>query len=286
MKAVPCSATEFWQNQLASLLVLAAATDQSQEFKRQAKQQQGPDVSLLSPKLQQQWDHAKNAHLGNVNITPHSSRKVHWICSDCPDGHLHQWEARVYNRTDNDGCPLCSGVRVCPHNSVATKAPNVAASWDSTANQGTPHDSTANSHFKKQWHCLGCGHRWLARISSRIALQSGCPDCFKRRKHALQSLRHPTLAECNHPLLQDWDTEANAKEGLFPDKLRLGSNKRVHWVCHKCPLGSTHKWVATINSRALAGSGCSCCGGRTACKCNSLSSLYPGIAQEWDYCTE
>ena len=99
----------------------------------------------------------------------------------------------------------------------------------------------------------------------------------------MSKVRHPTLAECNHPLLQDWDTEANAKEGLFPDKLRLGSNKRVHWVCHKCPLGLTHKWVSKINSRALAGNGCSCCDGKTACKCNSLPSLYPGIAQEWDH---
>jgi len=45
----------------------------------------------------------------------------------------------------------------------------------------------------------------------------------------------------------------------------------------------THKYVSTVTSRALLGSGCSCCGGRTACKCNSLPSLYPEVAQEWDY---
>ncbi len=188
----------------------------------------------------------------------------------------------MYNRTDNANCPFCIGKRVCQHNSVATTAPDVAASWDSTANEGTPHDFTANSHFKKHWHCLVCGHKWQALISSRTARQSGCPGCFNTRR-AMSKVRHPTLAECNHPLLQDWDTEANAKEGLFPDKLRLGSNKRVHWVCHKCPLGLTHKWVSKINSRALAGNGCSCCDGKTACKCNSLPSLYPGIAQEWDH---
>ena len=267
-----------------SLLTLAAATQQTQDFSQKAKQQQGPNVSLLSPKLQQQWDHAKNVHLGNINITPHSNRKVHWICHDCPDGHPHQWEALVRSRTANDGCPLCTGQRVCKHNSVATKAPDVAATWDSTANDGTPHDFTANSTFKKQWHCLVCGHKWLARIGSRIAKQDGCPKCARLSFSRQHPVRHPTLAGCNHPLLKDWDSEANAKEGLFPDKLTLGSSKRVHWVCHKCPLGLTHKYVSVVNSRTLAGHGCPCCSGRTACECNSLLSLYPEIAQEWDFC--
>jgi len=188
----------------------------------------------------------------------------------------------VTNRTKNDGCPFCKGKKVCQHNSVATIAPDVAASWDSTANEGTPHDFTANSHFKKQWHCSVCGHKWQAIIHGRVGQKSGCPECYNL-KRARPKVRQPTLAECNHSLLKEWDTEANAKERLFPDKLTLGSQKRVHWLCHKCPLGVTHKWVASINSRALLGSGCSCCGGRTACKCNSLPSLYPDIAQEWDY---
>jgi len=188
----------------------------------------------------------------------------------------------VTGRTNNDGCPFCSGQRVCQHNSVATKAPDVAATWDSTANDGTPHDFTAASNCRKQWHCPVCGHKWLAHIHSRTRQKSGCPECYNL-KRARPKVRHPTLAECNHPLLKEWDTEANAKEGLFPDKLRLGSNKRVHWVCCKCPLGMMHKYVSTVNSRALLGSGCSCCGGRSACKCNSLPSLYPNIARDWDY---
>ncbi len=227
--------------------------------------------------------HATNAHLGNILITPHSHRKVHWACHDCPDGHPHQWEAQVTSRTKNDGCPFCAGRKVCQHNSVASKAPEVAASWDSTANDGTPHDFTANGSFTKQWHCPVCGHKWLASISHCVGQSSGCPMCYNL-KRAEPRVRQPTLAECNHALLKEWDTEANAKEGLFPDTLTLGSNKPVHWTCCKCPLGLPHKWVATMNRRALAGNGCSCCAGRTACQCNSLPSLYPGIAQEWDCC--
>ncbi len=214
-------------------------------------------------------------------ITPLSRREVHWTCPECPDGHPHQWEARVAGRTNYEGCPFCLGKRVCQHNSVATKSPSVAASWDSTANDGTPHDFTANSHYRKQWHCHVCGHKWLAQILSRVAWQNGCPECYNV-KRAGPRKRLPTLAECYHPLLKDWDTEANAKEGLLPDKLTLGSHKRVHWVCHKCPLGLTHKYTSSVNSCALAGSGCSICHGFSTCKCNSLPSLFPDLAQQWD----
>ena len=46
-----------------------------------AAQQGGPDISGLDPSLQQQWDHAANAHLGNVDIGPQSNKKVG--CDHC-----------------------------------------------------------------------------------------------------------------------------------------------------------------------------------------------------------
>ncbi|KAL3130448.1 hypothetical protein ABBQ38_008270 [Trebouxia sp. C0009 RCD-2024] len=49
-------------------------------------QQEGPDISLLEPMLQRQWDHAANAHLGNTPIKVHSRLKVWWTCDQCPDG--------------------------------------------------------------------------------------------------------------------------------------------------------------------------------------------------------
>ncbi|KAL3147935.1 hypothetical protein ABBQ32_002639 [Trebouxia sp. C0010 RCD-2024] len=46
--------------------------------------QGGPDISNLDPALQQQWDHAANAHLGNIAMKPYSAKKVHWTCDQCP----------------------------------------------------------------------------------------------------------------------------------------------------------------------------------------------------------
>ena len=93
-------------------------------------QQGGPDISLLSPRVQRLWDHAGNPHFGNIVTKPYSHLMVHWICTKCPDGHLHAWKARIDNVTQNRGCPLCSGHDVCPHNSLPRNAPHLVPEWD------------------------------------------------------------------------------------------------------------------------------------------------------------
>ena len=243
--------------------------------------QQGPDISRLSLKLQQQWHHEKNAHLGNIVIKRHTHRIVSWRCSECPDGHCHEWEAPVCNRTTNDGCPFCTSRRVCKHNSLANQAPDIAAAWDVEANARMPSDYTVQSRYQAQWLCLTCKHKWSAKIQVR-AMGSGCPQCFRKRRH-LKRVTHPTFAACNHPLLGDWDHEANVEDGLHPNKIRLHSHKHVHWICHKCPRGCLHRYQATPAARIANGTGCPYCSGHKACKCNSLQSLLPDIACEWDY---
>ena len=123
----------------------------------QLVQQEVPDISCLEPALQQQWDHAANAHLGPIDIKPHSCKKVWWICDQCPDGHLHRWEATVANKSKGKACPQCCGRKVCKHNSLATKAPSVAAQWDFEANNGTPDSVVAQSGQHVAWLCDACG---------------------------------------------------------------------------------------------------------------------------------
>ena len=245
-----------------------------------AAQQQGPDTSLLQTHLQQQWDHAKNAYLGDIIIRPGSKRKVWWACSQCPDGHPHKWEASILNRSRGTGCPFCAGRAVCPHNSLATHAPAVAAVW-SCKNEGTPSDYTVSSHVSVAWQCQH-GHEWTAKINSRTAYGSGCPECFwERRRHGIQQ-RHPFLTHSKHAMMAMWDSEANMQAGLDPIKLTCCSGKVAQWICCKCPKGQPHRWHAKIYN-VYYGSGCPCCCGRQACVCNSLQALYPDVAAEWDH---
>ena len=241
-------------------------------------QQEGPDIRLLEPALQKQWDHAANAHLGNILITPHTNRKVSWTCDQCPDDHLHSWSAGVNSRSNGNGCPQCIGRKVCRHSSLATKAPWAAAQWDYEANDGTPDTVVSQSCQKLGWCCDVCSHKWTASPHHRVSKGTGCPECARFKKWT----RRPTFA--SHPLLAEWDHRRNAANDFFPANITLGSAKQIFWLCHKCPAGQLHSWSAPPYSRAgRFKAGCPVCAGQVACRCNSLQALYPDIAAEWDY---
>ena len=249
-------------------------------------QQNSPNISRLDPDLQQQWDHAANAHLGPISVTPKNGRKVGWICDQCPDGHLHRWEAMVANRSNGNGCPQCSGRKVCKHNSLATKAPSVAAQWDYEANDGTPDSLVAHSNQLVGWLCEVCGHNWSATPHSRISKKAGCPKCGDHAKG--KQATQPTFAECQDPrskaLLAEWDHARNAPQGNFPHNTRLKSHKQIFWLCTKCPAGQEHSWPSGPRHRTgRSKTGCPFCTGQAACKCNSLQELYPDVAAEWDH---
>ena len=255
----------------------------SEQAQRAAAQQGGPDISRLDIHLQKQWDHAANAHLGNVVIKPQSNKKVAWICDQCPDGHLHSWSAIVQSRTNGNGCAQCGSRKLCKHNTLATKAPEVAAQWDYKANNITPDSVAAQSHQLAGWHCDACGNEWRTKISARVSkMKAGCPQCALSARTA-KKIRRPFIAE-DPVLLAQWDHQRNAEQGHFPDNVRLRSQKQIFWLCNKCPAGQQHSWSAQPFSRAgRTRVGCPCCAGKVACQCNSLQALFPSIAAEWDH---
>ena len=248
--------------------------------------QQGPDLSLLSPRLGQEWDYDKNHHLVTARIKPHSRKVCGWICPEGTADDPHHWDARVFTRTQGHGCPYCAGLKASKANSLATMAPDIAKSWCYEKNKGTPKDYTFGSGYKATWDCPECGNQWKTRISHRVSGASGCPKCYgKRSGHRKDGSRrkHPTFAECNHALLSEWDHVKNAEQGLFPENITLGSNKPVHWVCRQCSFGILHRWVARPCARTLSQRGCPYCCGLAVCKCNSLATRCPELAQDWDY---
>ena len=238
----------------------------------------GPDIQRLSPLLRSHWDHLMNAHFGNVLITPHNHRKVWWVCDQCPDGHAHEWEATVFNRTNGTGCPYCASRSVCQHSSLLTNAPAIAAEWSSKILLSSDL-VMVNSKQPAIWQCHR-GHEWTAAICNRTSGKTGCPECQHVKQIGRTKQRHPVLAEGQPEVMQLWDWEANGLAGLDPGKLRCYSHKKANWICHKCPKGQPHRWQACIDS-VTQGSRCPSCTGRQACSCNSLQALHPDIAAEW-----
>lgn len=242
-----------------------------------SRQQTSSDITQLSPELQSQWDHTQNAHLGSMTVTPGSGRRVHWICTQCPDGHRHRWQASVVNRTNGRGCPFCSGQALCPHNSLARKAPHLAKEWDTAKNPDSPGDYTFSSNQYAHWKCSQ-GHQWQALINNRSHTNYGCPMCAKSRSRE----KLPTLTASTSKIIHFWDWEQNTGAGLDPSKLTCGSGKVAHFTCDQCSLSQPHTWTAVIQS-VVRGSGCPYCSSKRVCMCNSLLTLRPDLAAEWCY---
>ena len=240
----------------------------------------GPDISLLRPELQRQWHPAKNQHLGGRQITTGSNLHVWWSCNQCPSGLPHEWSASVNQRQNRDNqCPFCTNKILWQHNSLLTVAPAVAACWDTVKNGLTADQIIAGSSIRRHWLCPKCGHSWQAMVFAKVRNKGGCPKCSgeTRIEH-----RRPSLTQTKHPAMMEFDFEMNRSAGLDPHKITAGSNKKVHWTCTKCPKGQPHLFMATPKSRISHNTGCPCCASKKACDCNSLQSLYPALAAEYD----
>ena len=238
-----------------------------------------PDISLLSAELQQQWDTERNLHLGALKVKPNSNTMAVWQCKMCPAGQPHIWTARISNRARGARCPYCNNRLVCLHNSLATKAPDVARYWNHSKNDKTPDQVVAGSRSRAEWKCPTCQSEWQAAVGMRVVRKAGCPKCSHQNK-SRQS--QPTFAEAQPACLAEWDYEHNDAKDIYPDNTTLGSSKLVHWICSCCPRGQPHRWTARPYARVGHGQGCAVCAGRQACVCNSLASLFTSVAAEFD----
>lgn len=74
-------------------------------------------------------------------------------------------------------------------------------------------------------------------------------------------------------LVRQW----SEKNGLLkPEKVTMGSNRKVWWVCEK-----GHEWQATVRSR-VSGAGCPICSGREPWKGHDdLATTHPQLVKQW-----
>jgi len=95
---------------------------------------------------------------------------------------------------------------------------------------------------------------------------------------------NPTFARAKHALLEQWDHDRNSKNGSFPDNTTLKSHKLIWWRCRMCSKGKVHSWQVSPNSRTKGklARGCPCCVGQKVCECNSLRTVCPDVAADFD----
>ena len=221
------------------------------------------------PAVAAQLDPVRNGLLDAAGVPAKSARSLWWRC---PKGSDHVWLARVYSRTNGNGCPFCAGKRVSETNSVAALRPDLASEWHTEQNSPLrPADVTCGSNKKVWWRCAGgADHEWRAAISSRAG-GNGCPFCAGKRPSVSNSIadRAPLLAA-------EWHRKKNG--ALSPCDLPCGSTKEVWW---KCSRGRDHEWKTSVAERVRSGSRCPFCTGQKASVTNSLASIAPDIARGW-----
>ena len=163
---------------------------------------------------------------------------------------------------------------VIQENSLASLHPNIAAQWHPTKNGDlTPAGVSSSYREKVWWRCPnGPDHEWATRVSNRVHVRTGCPFCAKQRLSVTNS-----LAALSPNVAAQWHPTRNGDAS--PDQVIDGSDKRYWW---KCPEGTDHEWIASVGNRTQGRTGCPFCSGLRASITNSLLSLAPDLAAQWD----
>jgi len=194
--------------------------------------------------LMAEWNWEKN---NKLNFEPElltlgSNKKVWWKCSKA-----HEWQARIADRRNGNGCPYCSGrYAIKGENDLQTVNPSIAKEWHYEKNTDlTPANVLPNSNKKVWWKCSK-GHEWQATINHRNN-GSGCPYCAGQK--VIKG--HNDLQTINPTLAQEWNYEKN--KGLTPADVMPSSNKRIWWKCQK-----GHEWQTSVINRNY-GNGCPVC---------------------------
>jgi hypothetical protein len=90
-------------------------------------------LEALFPQVAAEWHPTFNGNLSPTDVSPGSSKKVWWKCSNSPC-ECHVWEARIDSRTRGRGCSYCNSGKACPHYNLEALFPQVAVEWHPTYN--------------------------------------------------------------------------------------------------------------------------------------------------------
>lgn len=230
------------------------------------------DLASNFPDIAQEWHPTKNGNFKPTQISKGSHKKFWWQCKKCHK----DWQATVINRTHNkSGCPFCYGaIPIKGVNDLATTHPDIAKDWDFEKNVGlSPEQVKAGSDKLIWWKCHICGQSWHCSIIRRVK-SAKCPRCSDSKLivgfNDLQT-KFPEIAK-------DWDYKNN--NGRTPDQFQQNSHYNASWKCHICG----YKWKTRIQIRTSGHSNCHKCNNTALIPgVNDLETLYPEIAQDWDY---
>ena len=237
----------------------------------------GQSLEDLRPDLVSEWHPTLNLYSPS-DVSTGSHKRVWWQCPKADD---HVWETKVQNRAkQGQGCPFCAGRRASAENNLlkwcelnGEFGALLVSQFCNELNSVTLDKLTYGSGIVVWWKCDTCGNSFDSPVSTRTSHRTSCPYCSGNRVGITNSLavRYPEIAA-------QWDLEMN--DVLTPADVTPGSNKKVWW---KCDIAGDHRWQATVLARTGPPStNCPYCLGLKFSPTNSLATLRPDLAIEWD----
>ncbi len=225
------------------------------------------DLKTLMPDLICEWDFEMNQDIFPDQVTVHSSKSVWWKCL-----HGHKWKARVYSRTNGNGCPYCAGQKVLPgFNDLAARYPNLAQEWDMERNAPLTPENVMCSTHRKVWWRDSLGHSWMAAVAERTYHRTDCPFCAGKKV----LIGFNDLFSQNPGLAAEWNYNKNGN--LLPQDVTVGSHVSAWWKCRE-----GHEWKSTVHNRQV--NGCPICAGQQVLEgYNDLKTVSPWLLESWDY---
>ena len=162
--------------------------------------------------------------------------------------------------------------------SFALKHPDLMQEWDWDKNSDLdPKKLSCGSNKKAYWVCKNDPtHTWRVDLHHRARDNSGCRKCGNLNKE--KRGRKKLLIDAYPSISKEWDYEKNS--GININKVTHASSKRVAWICS---IDKTHRWDSTITNRTAKHRGCPYCNEGLPSKKNSLLSIHPDVAEEWDF---
>jgi hypothetical protein len=134
------------------------------------------DLETVNPGLASEWNYLKNHDLKPTMVTGVCSKSVWWKCK-----HGHEWQAKISNRANGNGCPYCADYYILAgYNDLTTTRPDLVEEWCYSKNKDIlPTQISRGCNKKVWWKCKKCGYEWQASPNSRDNMNSGCPECTK-----------------------------------------------------------------------------------------------------------
>lgn len=242
---------------------------------RMLESARGKSVVDLYPELTEYWS-PRNA-LGPEHYSYGTNKRVLWVCAN---GH-EDWEASPTERKFGRRlCPCCPGSHklVVGCNDLATTHPLIALRWDYERNAKKPDEVKLGTNARFFFICDRNPHHhpkmWLPNLRFNF---SACTFCQN------EPIVCPAndLA-CSAPAtFEGWDWQKNADNhpGVNPHEIRPTDERVFFW---KCPQGRDHSYPRSAYNKHQGRTGCTVCSNRIILPGeNSLSALFPEIAQEW-----